>query len=313
MNSEHSHLTPLISRLTILITGGNGQVGFELRRQLATLGEILAPNRAKLDLADTDAVSAYLDQHQPDLIVNAAAYTAVDNAESDQAMATRLNAEVPAQLAEYCQQRGSWLIHYSSDYVYNGEGIAPWQENDATGPCNAYGATKLAGDEAVANSGCKHLIFRTSWVYSAFGKSFLGTMLRLGAERPALSIVSDQMGAPTPARLIALVTQQALATLNNPKTANDLASGVYHLAPRGETSWHGFACEIFQVAKQAELPLAISPEGVSAIPTADYPTPAARPLNSRLAVEKLEAALGIQMPTWQSQLALTVEEIASSR
>ncbi|MGP9765398.1 dTDP-4-dehydrorhamnose reductase [Halomonas sp. AOP13-D3-9] len=299
--------------MKILITGGSGQVGFELRRQLATLGEALAPSRAVLDLSDADAVTAYLDQHKPDLIVNAAAYTAVDNAESDQAMATRLNAELPAQLAEYCQQQGGWLIHYSSDYVYSGEGTAPWHEDDATGPCNAYGATKLAGDVAVANSGCKHLIFRTSWVYSAFGKSFLATMLRLGAERSALSIVSDQMGAPTPARLIVLVTQQALATLRNPKTANDLESGVYHLAPKGETSWYGFACEIFQVAKQAGLAMAITPEGVSAIPTAEYPTPATRPLNSRLAAAKIEAALGIQMPSWQSQLALTVEEIASSR
>lgn len=299
--------------MKILITGGSGQVGFELRRQLAPLGEVLAPNRAALDLFDANAVNAYLAHHQPELVVNAAAYTAVDNAESDQAMATRLNAELPAQLAGYCQQRGGWLIHYSSDYVYNGEGKSPWQEGDATGPCNVYGATKLAGDEAVAKSGCQFLIFRTSWVYSAFGKSFLATMLRLGAERSALSIVSDQVGAPTPARLIALVTQQALATLYNPKTANDLQSGVYHLAPKGETSWHGFACEIFQVAKDAGLPMAISPEGVSAIPTADYPTPAARPLNSRLAVEKIETALGIQMPSWQSQLALTVEEIASSR
>lgn len=313
MNSEHSHLAPHASRLTILITGGSGQVGFELQRQLATLGNVLAPNRAALDLSNADAVDAFLAEHQPDIVVNAAAYTAVDNAESDQAMATRLNAELPAQLAEYCQQRSSWLIHYSSDYVYNGEGATPWQEGSATGPCNAYGATKLAGDEAIANSGCQHLIFRTSWVYSAFGKSFLATMLRLGAERTALSIVSDQIGAPTPARLIALVTQQALTTLNNPKTANDLESGVYHLAPKGETSWHGFACKIFQVAKQAGLPLAISPEGVTAIPTVDYPTPAARPLNSRLAVDKVEKALGIQMPSWQSQLALIVEEIASSR
>ncbi|HDZ49559.1 hypothetical protein LCGC14_0030080 [marine sediment metagenome] len=313
MTSEYSHLTPHTSRLTILITGGSGQVGFELRRQLATLGEILAPKRAELDLADSDSVSAYLAQHQPDLIVNAAAYTAVDNAESDQGMAARLNAELPAQLAKYSQQRGSWLIHYSSDYVYTGEGETPWQESDATGPCNAYGATKLAGDEAIANSGCQHLIFRTSWVYSAFGKSFLSTMLRLGAERSALSIVGDQVGAPTPARLIALITQQAIAKLTSAQAANTLESGVYHLAPKGETSWHGFACEIFQQVKQAGLPLAITTEGVTAIPTAEYPTPATRPLNSRLTVDKIEKALGIEMPSWQSQLALTVEEIASSR
>lgn len=148
--------------MKVLITGGSGQVGFELRRQLATLGEILAPNRAALDLLDADAVDAFLAQQQPDLIVNAAAYTAVDNAETDLEAATRLNAELPAQLAAYCQQRGGWLVHYSSDYVYNGEGDTPWQEGDATGPCNAYGATKLAGDEAVAKSGCQHLIFRTS-------------------------------------------------------------------------------------------------------------------------------------------------------
>ena len=299
--------------MNIFITGGSGQVGFELRRQLATLGDILAPNRAELDLADSKAVDAYLEQHRPDVVINAAAYTAVDNAESDQPMALRVNAELPAQLAEYCQKRSIWLMHYSSDYVYTGEGTTPWQEGDAAGPCNAYGASKLAGDEAVANSGCQHLIFRTSWVYSAFGKSFLATMLRLGAERSALSIVSDQVGAPTPARLIALVTQQALAKLQSQQTANTLVSGVYHLAPKGATSWHGFACEIFKVAKEAGLPLVITPECVAAIPTTEYPTPAARPLNSRLTVEKLETALGIKMPNWQSQLALTVEEIASSR
>lgn len=297
--------------MKVLITGGSGQVGFELRRQLATLGEILAPNRAALDLLDVDAVDGFLAQHQPDLIVNAAAYTAVDNAETDQEAAMRLNAGLPAQLAAYCQQRSCWMVHYSSDYVYTGEGSAPWQEGDATGPCNAYGVTKLAGDEAVANSGCQHLIFRTSWVYSAFGKSFLATMLRLGAERSALSIVGDQVGAPTPARLIALVTQQALALVRH--SPQGIESGVYHLAPRGEVSWHGFACEIFQQASNAGLPLAINPEGVSSIPTSDYPTPAVRPLNSRLAVHKIEQALGIQLPSWQSQLALTVEEIASSR
>nr|WP_290693359.1 dTDP-4-dehydrorhamnose reductase [Halomonas sp. UBA3074] len=299
--------------MKVLITGGSGQVGFELRRQLATVGSILAPNREALDLSNASAVSAYLAQHKPDMVVNAAAYTAVDNAESDLALATRLNAELPAQLAEYCQQRSCWLVHYSSDYVYNGEGSAPWQEEDATGPCNAYGTTKLAGDEAVANSRCQHLIFRTSWVYSAFGKSFLSTMLRLGAERSALSIVSDQIGAPTPARLIALITQQALTTLHNAQVAHRIESGVYHLVPRGEVSWQGFACEIFQLASHSGLSLSITPENVAAIPTSDYPTPAARPLNSRLAVAKIERALGIEMPSWQSQLALTVEEISSSR
>lgn len=299
--------------MNILITGGSGQVGFELRRQLATLGNILAPNRAALNLSDADAVNAYLAQCRPEVIVNAAAYTAVDNAESEYTMAKRLNAELPAQLAEYCQKQSVCLIHYSSDYVYNGEGSDPWQESDNTGPRNIYGATKLAGDEAVINSGCRHLIFRTSWVYSAFGKSFVSTMLRLGAERSALSVVSDQVGAPTPARLIALITQQALVKLLNQQATSELESGLYHLSPKGETSWHGFAREIFKVAHTYGLPLAITPEGVAAIPTADYPTPATRPLNSRLGVAKIEKALGVIMPSWQSQLALTLEEIASSR
>lgn len=297
--------------MKVLVTGGNGQVGFELRRQLATLGEVLAPDRATLDLSNADAVDAFLAQYQPDMVVNAAAYTAVDNAENDQAGAMRLNAGLPAQLAEYCQRHGKWLVHYSSDYVYTGEGSNPWQEDDATGPCNAYGASKLAGDEAVIASGCQYLIFRTSWVYSAHGKSFLGTMLRLGAERDTLSIVGDQIGAPTPARLIAVVTQQALRLTGEP--GRSVSSGVYHLAPKGEVSWHGFACEIFQQASNVGLPVMISPEGVSAIPTSDYPTPAVRPLNSRLNVGKLEAALGIVLPSWQSQLALTVEEIANAR
>lgn len=298
--------------MKVLITGGSGQVGFELRRQLAALGDILAPTRDALDLADAEAVSAYLAHHQPDAVVNAAAYTAVDNAEADYAMAQRVNTALPAQLAAYCAQRSAWLVHYSSDYVYTGEGDMPWQEGDATGPCNTYGATKLAGDEAVIQSGCQHLIFRTSWVYSAFGKSFVATMLRLGAERSALSVVSDQIGAPTPARLIALVTQQALARQLSPDVAG-IGSGVYHLAPRGAVSWHGFAREIFEQAHMVGLPLTIQSDNVTAIPTAEYPTPATRPLNSRLAVDKIERALGIQLPSWQSQLALTLEEIASSR
>ncbi|BBI49708.1 hypothetical protein HORIV_21290 [Vreelandella olivaria] len=159
--------------MKVLITGGNGQVGFELRRQLATLGEILAPSRASLDLSDADAVSAYLAQHQPDVVVNAAAYTAVDNAETDQALATRLNAELPAQLAAYCQKRNCWLVHYSSDYVYSGEGSLPWREDDATGPCNVYGATKLAGDKAIAANGCQHLIFSYQLGIQRFWEEFL--------------------------------------------------------------------------------------------------------------------------------------------
>ncbi|MCP1314297.1 MULTISPECIES: dTDP-4-dehydrorhamnose reductase [unclassified Halomonas] len=298
--------------MKILITGGNGQVGFELQRQLATSGETFAPTRRELDLADPAAVSAYLERQQFDVIVNAAAYTAVDNAESDEATATRLNASLPGQLAAYCAANNALLIHYSSDYVYTGDGETPWRESDPVGPCNVYGDTKLAGDESVMESGCRHVIFRTSWVYSAFGKSFLGTMLRLGGERESLNIIDDQIGAPTPSRLIALVTQQALAKWLGSE-GSDLESGVYHLAPRGHTSWHGFAREIFEQARKHGMALAVRDDRIGAIPTSEYPTPATRPLNSRLNVGKIEQALGITMPDWQSQVALTVQEIASSR
>ena len=293
--------------MNILITGGNGQVGFELQRQFAIFGTILAPTRQELDLTNADAVEAYLAKHQPGLILNAAAYTAVDKAESEPAQAKRLNAELPAQLAEYAAKHNIPLVHYSTDYVYPGDGETPWQEDSPTAPHSVYGQTKLEGDQAVAQSGCQHLIFRTSWVYAARGNNFMKTMLRLSREREALSIVNDQIGAPTPARLIAQVT--ALAFTPHPSHLTlHLASGIYHLAPRGETSWHGFACEIFEQARKAGETLAIKPQGAAGIPTAEYPTPAQRPLNSRMNLSKLEAALGVTLPTWQSQLGLTLKE-----
>ncbi|MGM0695090.1 MAG: dTDP-4-dehydrorhamnose reductase [Pseudomonadota bacterium] len=296
--------------MKILLTGGNGQVGFELQRQLCLLGTVLAPTRQELDLADEQSVARWLEQHQPELIVNAAAYTAVDKAEEEPALARRLNAELPAQLAAYSAARGQWLVHYSSDYVYPGSGATPWQEQDATGPLSVYGQTKLEGDQAVEASGCPHLIFRTSWVYSARGSNFMKTMLRLGRERDALKVVNDQVGAPTPARLIAQVTALALhpfTTHHSPLTIH-LPSGIYHLAPAGETSWHGFAREIFRQAAERGEALAITPEAVAAIPTVEYPTPAQRPLNSRLDCRELEQALGITLPGWQEQLALTLGE-----
>ncbi|AYF34580.1 dTDP-4-dehydrorhamnose reductase [Vreelandella alkaliphila] len=293
--------------MNIFITGGNGQVGFELQRQFAPFGIILAPTRQELDLTNAEAVDAYLAKHQPGLILNAAAYTAVDKAESEPQQARRLNAELPAQLAEYAAKQGIPLVHYSTDYVYPGNGENPWQEDSPTGPLSVYGQTKLEGDEAVFNSGANHLIFRTSWVYAARGNNFMKTMLRLGREREALSIVNDQIGAPTPARLIAQVTALGFA-LNDLTLTLHISSGIYHLAPRGETSWQGFASEIFNQAREAGETLAITPEGTAGIPTADYPTPAQRPLNSRMALGKLESALGITMPTWQSQLKLTLSE-----
>lgn len=317
--------------MKILVTGGSGQVGFELQRQLCLLGTVLAPSRQELDLVNDKAVAHWLEQHRPGLIVNAAAYTAVDRAEQEPELARRLNAELPAQLAEYSTACGQWLVHYSSDYVYPGSGSAPWQEQDATGPLSVYGQTKLEGDEAVQASGCQHLIFRTSWVYSARGHNFMKTMLRLGRERDALRVVSDQIGAPTPARLIAQVTalalhkgltpyalpltSEALTSRYSPAKlahSSPARSALYHLAPRGETSWHGFACEIFRQARTLGEELAITPERVAAIPTSAYPTPAQRPLNSRLSCQALEQALGITLPSWQEQLALTLAEYLDS-
>ena len=299
--------------MNILVTGGNGQVGFELQRELSLLGTVMAPTRDSLDLLDESAVDRWLAHHAPDLVVNAAAFTAVDKAEAAPEQARRLNAELPAQLAEYSAARGQWFVHYSSDYVYPGGGDTPWQEDDATGPLSVYGLTKLEGDQAVQSMGGDHLIFRTSWVYSARGANFMKTMLRLGRERDALKVVSDQIGAPTPARLIAQITALTLyQRLVMPAPDSLPPHGVYHLAPTGETSWQGFAREIFHQAMARGESLAITPESVAPIPTVDYPTPAQRPLNSRLSCRKLEQALGITLPHWRDQLALTLAEHLNS-
>lgn len=286
--------------MNILLLGKTGQVGFELHRTLSPLGTITAPDREQLDLTNEQAVANYLAQTQPNLIVNAAAYTAVDVAEENQHAAQRLNAGLPKQLAEYVKTKNARLVHYSSDYVYPGTGNEPWQETSTTSPLSVYGRTKLAGDEAIQQSGADHLIFRTSWVYSARGNNFLKTMLRLAESKSELTIVADQIGSPTPARLIAQVTTLAVHS--------QLKTGLYHLAPRGETSWHGFAQEIFSQARQAGEWLSMGPENAYSIPTSEYPTPAKRPLNSRMALDKLESTLNIQLPDWQSQLALTLNE-----
>jgi len=278
--------------MNILLLGKTGQTGFELQRTLSPLGPITAPGRAELDLTSEQAVTDYLAQTRPDLIANAAAWTAVDAAEEHQAEAERLNAGLPQQLAEYAAGNNARLVHYSSDYVYPGTGTTPWQEASPTGPLSVYGQTKLQGDEAIRQSGADHLIFRTSWVYSARGNNFMKTMLRLAESKPELNIVADQIGAPTPARLIAQVTALAVHS--------KLTTGLYHLAPTGETSWQGFAREIFRLAGKNTK--------ANPIPTSDYPTPARRPLNSRMDLTKLENALNIQLPDWQSQLALTLNE-----
>lgn len=286
--------------MNILLLGKTGQVGFELHRALSPLGAISAPGRAELDLMDEQAVTAYLANTRPKLIVNAAAWTAVDAAEEQQADAERLNAGLPEQLSAWAKVQNCRLVHYSSDYVYPGTGDSPWQETSTTGPLSYYGKTKLEGDRAIEQNGADHLIFRTSWVYSARGNNFMKTMLRLAKSKTELKIVADQIGAPTPARLIAQVTTLAIHS--------KLENGLYHLAPRGETSWHGFATEIFKQAASAGEELALNPENAYPIPTSAYPTPAKRPLNSRVDVTRLEQALNIRLPDWQSQLALTLGE-----
>lgn len=278
--------------MNILLLGKTGQVGFELHRAMAPLGDIYAPARGELNLLDEQAVSQYLANASPELIVNAAAWTAVDAAETQQAQAERLNAGLPRQLAKYAAANDARLVHYSSDYVYPGAGTAPWREISPAGPLSVYGQTKFQGDEAIQKSGADHLIFRTSWVYSARGNNFMKTMLRLADSKAELNIVADQIGVPTPARLIAQVTALAIRS--------KLGKGLYHLAPTGETSWQGFAREIFRLAGKNTK--------ANPIPTSDYPTPATRPLNSRMDTTKLQKELGIQLPDWHSQLALTLSE-----
>lgn len=286
--------------MNIVLLGKTGQVGFELHRTLSPLGRIDAPSRSELDLMSELAVNDYLISRKPDLIVNAAAWTAVDDAEEYQAEAQRLNAELPAQLASYAVDRNIRLVHYSTDYVYPGTGTLPWVETSPTGPLSVYGKTKLAGDHAVEHSGADYLIFRICWVYSARGNNFMKTMLRLAKSKTELNIVADQIGTPTPARLIAQVSTLAIR--------EELKCGVYQLASKGETSWYGFATEIFKQAVQMGEMLLLTQDNARSTNTLNYPTPARRPANSRMNVNKLENALNIELPDWQSQLTITLAE-----
>lgn len=278
--------------MKILLLGKTGQVGFELHRMLSVWGSVNAPGRPELNLMSEKAVDLYLDQSQPDLIVNAAAWTAVDAAEEYRTETERLNAGLPRQLARYAVSWHARLIHYSSDYVYSGTGIAPWSEASPADSESVYGQSKLRGDEAIQESEVDYLIFRTSWIYSARGKNFMKTMLRLAESKYQLDVVSDQIGAPTPARLIAQVTVLAIHSR--------LRKGLYHVATTGDTSWQIFAEKIFGLTGKRTI--------VNPISTIDYPTPAIRPLNSRLDTSKLESELNIKLPDWESQLALTLSE-----
>ncbi|MBK5310655.1 MULTISPECIES: dTDP-4-dehydrorhamnose reductase [Gammaproteobacteria] len=294
--------------MKILLLGKNGQVGWELQRSLAPLGELIALDRHPVDglsgdLSDLDALRATIRQVRPDVIVNAAAYNAVDKAESETELADLVNGQASQVMAEEAASLGAWLIHYSTDYVFSGEGLTPWQETDAVAPVNHYGSSKLAGEQAITASGCKHLIFRTSWVYGARGNNFAKTMLRLAKDRDILSVIADQIGAPTGADLIADVTALAIRqVLQRPELA-----GLYHLAATGEVSWHGYASHVIGFAKVNGEELAVT--AINPIDTMAYPTPARRPLNSRLNTQKLRDNFSLHLPDWQSGVTRMLMEV----
>ena len=301
--------------MKILLLGRTGQLGWELQRSLATLGELVAldhdtllnPDQLCGDFTNLTGLAETVRRVKPDVIVNAAAHTAVDKAETEPALARTLNALAPAVLATEAQQLGAWLIHYSTDYVFDGSGHQPWRELDATSPLSVYGQTKLEGENAVA--ACpRHLIFRTSWVYAARGGNFAKTMLRLASEREALTVIDDQIGAPTSAELLADVTAHALlAAIKQP----DLA-GLYHCVASGETSWYGYARYVLAQAQALGWTLKAGPEQVTPISTASYPTPARRPLNSRLNTSHLQSAFNLVLPPWQAQVKRMLQEITGN-
>lgn len=306
----------------IFITGSTGQVGYELVRDLAHMGEILAPTRAELDLSDEAAVNNYLKSHKPDIIINTAAYTQVDKAEDERDASYRLNTELPVQLAQYCGEV-RWLVHFSSDYVYPGTGDTPYVETDATGPLSYYGLTKRDGDDAVQARATNYYILRTSWVYSYRGSNFLRTMLRLAETHTELRVVNDQISTPTSAQFLSTITRVLLERIATHQSAEP---GLYHAVPNGATSWAGFAQAIFDRASLLGLKsqhgteaahfssesdgsaqkISVKPQ-VHGIPSSDYPSKAARPLNSRLSNQKLAQALHCELPAWDATLSDIIE------
>ncbi len=291
--------------MKILLIGKTGQVGGELRRTLAGLGSVTAVGREEIDLGLPDSIRACIRNHEPGLIVNAAAYTAVDQAESEPELALAVNGAAPGILAEEAGQLGILLVHYSTDYVFDGAKEGPYTEQDRPNPNSIYGKTKLAGDEAIRAVGCAHLIFRTSWVYGNRGKNFLLTMLRLAREKETLPVVDDQIGAPTWSRMIAETTTQVLGQMPAPTNTKDFAevSGIYHLTAAGQTSWFGFAKAILKNDPRKEDHLL---REVRPISTAEYPTAAKRPANSVLDTDKLRQRFGIELPHWEESLKLVL-------
>ena len=298
--------------MRILLLGKNGQVGWELQRALAPLGELTAcdfdsPGSLKADFLQPDTLPALIRATAPQLIVNAAAHTAVDKAESEPELARTINATACGVIAREAAARGALLVHYSTDYVFDGSGSQPRDEDAATGPLSVYGQTKLEGEALIRDSGCQHLILRTSWVYAARGGNFARTMLRLAAERESLNVISDQIGAPTGAELMADVTAHAARrALDNPNLA-----GTYHCVAGGETSWFDYARFVIEWARAHGQTLKVPADAIHAIPTSAYPTPARRPLNSRLSTARLQDAFGLHLPHWQQGVERMLEEIAA--
>ncbi|WP_348683251.1 dTDP-4-dehydrorhamnose reductase [Acidovorax soli] len=295
--------------MKILLLGKNGQVGWELQRSLAPLGELVALDRHSTDfcgdLSNLQGLAETVRAVRPDVIVNAAAHTAVDKAESEPDLARTLNATAPGVLAQEAHQLGAWLVHYSTDYVFDGSGSQPWKETDAPAPLNIYGQTKLEGEQLIAKHCPKHLIFRTSWVYAARGGNFAKTMLRLGSERERLTVIDDQWGAPTGADLIADITAHAIRHLRQrPQDA-----GLYHLVAGGETNWHQYAKYVLAQAQQAQAATNIKATEVAPVPTSAFPTPARRPHNSRLDTAPLQATFGLTLPHWQQGVARMLTEV----
>jgi dTDP-4-dehydrorhamnose reductase len=298
--------------MKFLLFGKNGQVGWELQRSLSVLGEVVALDRASMDhcgdLSNLEGLARTVREVRPDVIVNAAAYTAVDKAESEPELASKINAAAPGVLAQEAQRLGAWLVHYSTDYVFDGSGSRPWLETDASAPLSVYGRSKLEGERGIAADCQRHLILRTSWVYSARGGNFIRTMLRLAQERERLTVIDDQHGAPTSAELLADVTAHAIRQLTGSEAAKELA-GVYHAAAAGQTSWHGYASHILAQAPRLQPEIRLKATEVVPVTTEAFVTAARRPLNSRLDTAKLGAVFGLTLPPWQQGVNRVLEEI----
>lgn len=295
-------------RMKMLLFGKNGQLGWELQRSLSLLGTVVALNRHGIqgvcgDLADITGLRRTIRQIRPDVVINAAAYTQVDRAEQEPELASLINAKAPSVIAEEVEALGGLLVHYSTDYVFNGSGRRPWKENDPTEPLSQYGVSKRDGEIGIQESNCRYVILRTSWVYSALGNNFIKTMLRLAKERKTLNVINDQIGAPTGADLLADATAHILIAMQK---REDLCGGIYHLAANGETSWYGYARHIFEQLKIQGMEFQL--KELNPIPAMDYPLPAKRPYNSRLNIDKVEKEFGLCMPRWQDGVSRMLKE-----